>query len=139
MEVDGESGTARAVAYPALTGSVREGDRVLLNTTAVWLGLGTVAAQLVAAIVVTSLLRRAIGHRGWRAIHWLAYASWPVAVVHGLGTGSDATAGWMIAIDLLCGGAVLAALAGRLLAPRTDPLAGHRAGFRATVHRETLR
>ncbi len=50
MEVDGESGTARAVAYPALTGSVREGDRVLLNTTAVWLGLGTGGLHFVIAV-----------------------------------------------------------------------------------------
>jgi alkylation response protein AidB-like acyl-CoA dehydrogenase len=35
-------------------------------------------------------LRARIGFRSWRAVHWLAYASWPVALVHALGTGSDA-------------------------------------------------
>src|SRR5215472_1250846 len=55
-----------------------------------WLGLGTVAFELLLAIVVTSLLRHLIGARTWRAVHWLAYASWPLAVFHGLGTGTDA-------------------------------------------------
>src|SRR5581483_7775452 len=41
-----------------------------------WLGLGTVALDLVVALTVTSLLRGRIGHRTWRALHWLAYACW---------------------------------------------------------------
>jgi hypothetical protein len=28
-------------------------------------------------------MRERIGVRLWRAIHWTAYASWPLAVVHG--------------------------------------------------------
>lgn len=39
VEVEGTTG--RAVNYPGLTGPVLPGDRVVLNTTAVWLGLGT--------------------------------------------------------------------------------------------------
>lgn len=64
----------------------------------VWLGLGAVAFDLMVAIVITSLLRRRFGYRTWRLIHWAAYASWPVALVHGLGTGSDTKAGWMLVI-----------------------------------------
>jgi hypothetical protein len=45
----------------------------------------------------------------------------------------------MIAIDVLCAGAVLAALAARLLGPRPDRMADDRARFRATVQRETTR
>ena len=33
-----------------------------------------------------------LGLRTWRAVHWLAYLCWPVALVHGLGTGSDVRA-----------------------------------------------
>src|ERR1700674_46704 len=47
-----------------------------------WLGLGTIAFELLIAISVTSLVRGIIGHAAWRAIHWLSYASWPVAVIH---------------------------------------------------------
>ena len=92
----------------------------------VWLGLGTIAFELLIAIVATSLLRQHIGARVWRAIHWLAYLSWPVAVIHGIGTGTDGTAAWMLAIDIVCVVAVAAALLWRLVAAPPDPLAGER-------------
>ncbi len=79
-----------------------------------WLGLGAVSFDLLLALVITSLLRGRIGHRTWRAIHWAAYASWPIAFVHGLGTGSDGRVGWVVALDLACLGAVLAAIFWRL-------------------------
>jgi predicted ferric reductase len=104
-----------------------------------WVGLGTIAVELIVAVVVTSLVRRRLGHAAWRAVHWLAYAAWPVALVHGIGAGTDGTSDWMIAIDVFCAGAVLTALAGRLLGPRPDPMADARARFRTTVQRETSR
>jgi DMSO/TMAO reductase YedYZ heme-binding membrane subunit len=79
-----------------------------------WLGLGTLALDLLVALVVTSLVRRRLGYRAWRGVHWLAYACWPVAILHGLGTGSDARATWMLVLTAGCVAAVLAALAGRL-------------------------
>ncbi len=84
----------------------------------VWLGLGTVAFDLLLALIVTSLLRRRIGTRAWRAVHWLAYASWPVALLHAFGTGSDVRAGWMLVLGVVCGLTVLAAVMWRLLATR---------------------
>ena len=72
-----------------------------------WLGLGAVACDLLIAVTVTSVLRRRLGYGAWRATHWLAYACWPVALVHGFGTGSDAKTTWMLA---LTGGCVLVVL-----------------------------
>jgi DMSO/TMAO reductase YedYZ heme-binding membrane subunit len=80
-----------------------------------WLGLGTVSVDLLLAITVSSLLRHRINPRTWRALHWLAYASWPLAVVHGLGTGTDPHLRWVILLVVGCVTAVLAALAWRLL------------------------
>ncbi len=74
----------------------------------VWLGLGAVAFDLLVAIAITSLLRVRLGLRTWRAVHWLAYACWPVAVVHGLGTGSDARSSWLL---WLVGGSVVTVVA----------------------------
>jgi methionine sulfoxide reductase heme-binding subunit len=91
-----------------------------------WLGLGAIAFELLIAIVATSLVRRHIGARAWRAIHWLAYASWPVAVVHGIGTGTDNTALWMVVIDIVCVAAVGGALLWRMIAAPADPLADER-------------
>jgi methionine sulfoxide reductase heme-binding subunit len=79
-----------------------------------WLGLGAVAFDLLLALVVTSLLRRRLGYRTWRAIHWLAYASWPVAVLHGLGTGTDAKSWWLLALTFVCVGVVLIAVLARI-------------------------
>jgi len=79
-----------------------------------WLGLGALSCDIAAAVVLTSLIRHRIGQRAWRAIHWLAYASWPAALVHALGTGSDAKAGWMLALVAVCVLVVLAAVAMRV-------------------------
>ena len=65
-----------------------------------WLGLGTVAFDLLLALVVTSLLRGLVPARAWRALHWTAYAAWPVALLHSLGTGSDAQTGWLQALGV---------------------------------------
>jgi sulfoxide reductase heme-binding subunit YedZ len=78
-----------------------------------WVGLGALSLDLVLAVVLTSLLRRRIGYRVWRATHWLAYASWPVALVHSLGTGTDAGSGWMLALTGLCMLAVAVAVTAR--------------------------
>ena len=75
-----------------------------------WLGLGAAAFDLLLAVTITSLLRQRMGHGAWRAVHWLAYASWPVALLHGFGTGSDIKATWMLALALACLAAVLGAV-----------------------------
>ncbi|MFJ1971475.1 ferric reductase-like transmembrane domain-containing protein [Streptomyces sp. NPDC087903] len=79
-----------------------------------WLGLGTVALDLMLAVLVTSLLRERVGHRAWRAVHRLAYASWPVALVHGIGIGTDTGADWMTWLTVACVTAVAAAVGIRL-------------------------
>lgn len=48
VDVDGE--TAGAIAYPDMVGAVEPGDVVLLNTTAVGLGLGTGGTHFVVAV-----------------------------------------------------------------------------------------
>jgi methionine sulfoxide reductase heme-binding subunit len=80
----------------------------------IWLGLGAVAFDLLLAVIVTSLLRRRLGHRRWRSVHWLAYASWPIAVVHTLGTGSDVQLLWLQLVCGVCGVAVAAAVLARI-------------------------
>lgn len=79
-----------------------------------WYGLGAVAVDLILALIGTSLLRRLIGPRVWRAIHWTAYACWPIALAHGLGSGSDAGTGWMITIVGMCAAVMLGAVGRRL-------------------------
>jgi hypothetical protein len=80
----------------------------------IWLGLGAFASDLLLAIAITSLVRRRLGHGAWRATHWLAYLCWPVAVVHGLGTGSDARQLWFLALTVVCVVAVVLAVWARV-------------------------
>jgi len=87
----------------------------------IWLGLGAVAFDLLLALTITSLLRARIGYSRWRALHWLAYASWPIALVHGLGTGTDARLAWMQIVAVTCVAAVAAAVLWRIAADRATP------------------
>jgi sulfoxide reductase heme-binding subunit YedZ len=75
-----------------------------------WLGLGTLGADLLLALTVTSLLRHRLGRRTWRAVHWLAYAAWPAALLHGLGTGTDAGQAWFRVLAAGCAAAAVAAV-----------------------------
>jgi len=104
-----------------------------------WLGLGVIAFELLAAIIVTSLVRGLIGHRTWRAIHWLTYAAWPIGVLHGIGTGTDTLSVWMLAITAGCLAAVGVAVFLRLTSGSSDPLAAARTTFRAAVDRRETR
>ena len=80
----------------------------------IWLGLGAFASDLFVAVALTSVARRRLGHRAWRATHWLAYASWPLAVVHAVGTGSDAKQVWLLALTAVCVSTVVLAVWARI-------------------------
>ncbi|HXW88507.1 MAG TPA: ferric reductase-like transmembrane domain-containing protein [Streptosporangiaceae bacterium] len=93
-----------------------------------WLGLGAISVDLVIALVVTSLLRARIGRRTWRAIHWLSYAAWPVALAHSFGSSSDLQHGWLMWLGIGCAVAVVAAAAWRLITAVTGRRGGPRPG-----------
>jgi Ferric reductase like transmembrane component len=80
-----------------------------------WLGLGAVAFDLLLALAITSLMRQRLGHRAWRITHWLAYACWPIALLHGLGTGSDVKSAWSLTLTAICVLAVAIAVCTRTL------------------------
>ena len=74
-----------------------------------WVGLGTLAVDLTALVVVTSLLRGRLPARVWRGVHWTSYALWPLAFLHGLGAGTDLGSGGVLAGALACAAAVAVA------------------------------
>jgi sulfoxide reductase heme-binding subunit YedZ len=101
-----------------------------------WLGLGAVSLDVMAAMIVTSLLRGRIGRRTWRAVHWLAYLSWPVALAHSIGSSTDMQRGGLLALAIGCGVVVAAAICGRVYgARRATPPAGRAA---VALHVATL-
>jgi methionine sulfoxide reductase heme-binding subunit len=92
-----------------------------------WIGIGAIGSDLMVALVVTSLLRRHLSRRTWRAVHWLAYACWPAAIAHSIGIGMRA--GRLLDLAIACVIAVLGAVAWRVIAglrrprrPRSAPV-----------------
>ena len=83
-----------------------------------WIGLGTVAIDLFAALIVTSLLRDRLRPSVWRAIHWLAYVCYPVVVAHSIGAYKDLQSGWLLALTLATVFAVITAIGYRVLDAR---------------------
>jgi methionine sulfoxide reductase heme-binding subunit len=95
----------------------------------VWVGLGTVSFDLIIALVATSLLRRHLGRRTWRAVHWLAYLCWPAALAHSIGTGPGLRTGRLFDLAVACVAAAAAAAGWRLAGtwrrrPRTRRIPG---------------
>ncbi|HEX4218036.1 MAG TPA: hypothetical protein VHZ02_06695, partial [Acidimicrobiales bacterium] len=80
----------------------------------VWVGMGALALDLLIAVMATSLLRRRIGRRTWRLVHWSTWALWPVALAHALGSGTDVGSGWALGIVVACVVMVLAATVWRV-------------------------
>jgi sulfoxide reductase heme-binding subunit YedZ len=72
-----------------------------------WTGLGAVAADLLMALVVTSLVRTRLPWRWWRCLHGAAYGLWPLTLLHGWGIGADSRRGWVLSVAGLCVVAVL--------------------------------
>jgi sulfoxide reductase heme-binding subunit YedZ len=79
------------------------------------IGLGTLAVDLGAAVLVTSLVRQRLGFRAWRAVHWLAYLAWPVAFIHSLRAGNDLGVQWVSLVEWGSLAAVSVAVLARIL------------------------
>lgn len=74
----------------------------------VWIGFGTIAVDLLIAVIGTSLLRHRLSERTWRIVHQLTWPMWLIAVAHGFMLGTN-TALWLRATTVLCGFVGLAA------------------------------
>ncbi|MGL5866553.1 MAG: ferric reductase-like transmembrane domain-containing protein [Dermatophilaceae bacterium] len=80
-----------------------------------WLGVGSLALDLVVLVMATSLFRSRLPHRLWSAVHLTAYAAWLAGLVHGIGIGTDSGRPWLVAGYAVSGAAVAAAALVRLV------------------------
>jgi methionine sulfoxide reductase heme-binding subunit len=80
-----------------------------------WLGLGAISLDIMLALIVTSLLRGRLNRKVWRAVHWLAYASWPVAFAHSIGSSTDLQHGLLLGLAIACALLVAGALVWRVV------------------------
>jgi sulfoxide reductase heme-binding subunit YedZ len=89
--------------------------------------LGVLAAELMALVIVSFSLRRRIGQRNWRRLHWATYALFLLGTFHGLLAGTDSSQPWARSLYLGAVGAVAFATVWRALtrptraAPRSAP------------------
>ena len=96
-----------------------------------WVGVGTIAFDLMAAVFISSMLRSHLAPGTWRGIHWLAYGCWPIALAHTFGLGTDAGQVWVDAVGAACVLSVGVALIWRFrMVP--GPVAGPPTVFDAT-------
>jgi sulfoxide reductase heme-binding subunit YedZ len=97
------------------------------------IGLGTLAADLLLLVIVTSLLRERLPHRLWKAVHLTSYLLWPLAFVHGITAGTDLGSGWLLAVVLTCAAAATWASVAALGARRASPPPAERAAAALTT------
>jgi methionine sulfoxide reductase heme-binding subunit len=91
-------------------------------------GIGVLAAELMLVVYVSFSLRRRIGARNWRRLHWATYAIFAAATAHGLAAGTDSAQPWAFGLYLSAIALVVAATAWRAVMP--PPVATSR-GVRA--------
>jgi predicted ferric reductase len=75
---------------------------------------GIVAADLLAALALTNRYRKTLPHRFWRRAHYLNFAVWLLALVHGLAAGSDRETVWGLALYIGTASVIAGLTAGRV-------------------------
>jgi sulfoxide reductase heme-binding subunit YedZ len=79
--------------------------------------VGVIAAWLFALVTASFWVRKRIGMRAWRRLHWLTFALFALATIHGVAAGTDTSQPWARGLYLGALGAVAAATAWRALVP----------------------
>jgi predicted ferric reductase len=74
---------------------------------------GVIAAELLVALAVTNHYRKALSHRFWRRAHYLNFAVWLLALVHGVAAGTDRATVWAGALYIGTASVVAGLTAGR--------------------------
>jgi sulfoxide reductase heme-binding subunit YedZ len=83
-----------------------------------WTGIGVIAAEVMLLVHVSFRLRKKIGTKAWRRIHWLAYLAFAGATAHGLASGTDSGRTWALAIYAGAAAAVTALTGWRAVTAR---------------------
>jgi predicted ferric reductase len=69
-----------------------------VNYRPLWVGIGQLSFYLGLVVSLTFYVRKQIKPRTWRLVHYLSFAQFLLVMVHGLYSGTDATAPWAIQI-----------------------------------------
>jgi predicted ferric reductase len=83
--------------------------------------LGQIGLYLMAPVMLSFYVRRWIGQRAWRALHFLSFVLFMLALAHGLLSGSDSGAAWVQNLYWISGGSVLFLTIYRVLVAGQQP------------------
>jgi predicted ferric reductase len=72
-----------------------------------WVGLGQLGFYAWALLVVSFYIRKHIGQRTWRLLHFVSFLAYLGALLHGLTSGTDTGLGWVQGFYWLTGGSFL--------------------------------
>ncbi len=81
-----------------------------------WTGLGVLAFYLFVALIGSFYVRKRIGQKTWRTLHYTSYLGFLIALLHGIMAGSDSDAIVMQIIYLVTGAVAIFLVLFRMLA-----------------------
>ena len=111
----------------------------LVSYRPVWTSLGILSAELMVLVYASFSMRKRIGPKIWRRLHWATYAIFASATVHGLAAGTDTSQSWAFALYVLAVGSVGVAATWRFLVPPTPARARRRPPTRPTEITQSTR
>ena len=85
-----------------------------------WTGLGTVGFYLSAVLTGSFYLRKQIGQKVWRVLHYLTFGAYLLALIHGVMAGTDSRTGVMQLIYFSTGFSILFLIYYRLFTLKTE-------------------
>ena len=103
------------------------------NYRPVWVGLGQIGLYTWVIVTLSFYIRKRLGQKNWRAVHYLSYASFLSLLVHGIFSGTDSSLPWVQVFYWFSGAALLFLTIYRILLPRLGETKGKTsAGLRST-------
>jgi predicted ferric reductase len=80
-----------------------------------WVGIGQVGFYTWVLVNGSFYIRKRIGTRSWRLIHFVSFVTFAMAMAHGLASGTDSNTIWAMAMYWVTGGSLLFLLTYRIL------------------------
>jgi predicted ferric reductase len=97
------------------------------NYRPAWVGVGQVGLYVWIVVTFSFYVRKQIGHKTWRWIHFASYGAFLMALLHGVTSGTDSGLLWAQLMYWFAGGSLLFLLAYRVLVSLVKPAGARRA------------
>ena len=86
-----------------------------VNYHPIWVGLGQIGFYVWAIISASFYVRKGIGPKTWKLIHYASFFNFLIAIIHGLASGTDTSLPWAQAVYWFLGGSFLFLTAYRIV------------------------